>query len=246
LTATSGAINAGVNPLIAGRSIQLATQSSGTDSDITAGTIQGDGVNLLANDIITLARTIDALGGDVTIVGNRLVGRNGIEIRNAGAVNNNAQVQLLSGIFTINGIDQNTNTALSVADSRNGITTNLETVVERLTQDAPSFELIAPEEVIDETIRILIDIERLRSLADRVEETPADFDILISENEWLMEAVRMIELTREAFRAAGKDAGLASQVFLELYCSGIKESHPKTYELLKKLAEEKKQKKKAD
>jgi hypothetical protein len=68
--------------------------------------------------------------------------------------------------------------------------------------------------------------------------------LLIGEDEWLVEAVRMIELTRESFSAAGK-ADLASQVFLELYCSGIKESHPKTYELLKKLAEEEIQKKKA-
>ncbi|MDP6119252.1 MAG: hypothetical protein QGG53_45880, partial [Planctomycetota bacterium] len=244
LTASAGAINAHVNPLIAARNVQLATQSQGTDSDIIAGTIQGDGVNLLANDTITLARTIDALGGDVTIVGNRLIGRNGLEIRHANQVSNNAQIQLLRGTFTINGVDQNTNTSLSVADSRNGITADLATVVERALQDVETAVQVLPEEVIDETIRILVDIDRLRSLADRLEERPADFDLLIGEDEWLVEAVRMIELTRESFSAAGK-ADLASQVFLELYCSGIKESHPKTYELLKKLAEEEIQKKKA-
>ena len=244
LTASAGAINAHVNPLIAARNVQLATQSQGTDSDIIAGTIQGDGVNLLANDTITLARTIDALGGDVIIVGNRLIGRNGLEIRHANQVSNNAQIQLLRGTFTINGVDQNTSTSLSVADSRNGITADLATVVERALQDVETAVQVLPEEVIDETIRILVDIDRLRSLADRLEERPADFDLLIGEDEWLVEAVRMIELTRESFSAAGK-ADLASQVFLELYCSGIKESHPKTYELLKKLAEEEIQKKKA-
>ncbi|MDA1141971.1 MAG: hypothetical protein O3B01_25700, partial [Planctomycetota bacterium] len=238
LNSGSGFIHAGVNPIIAGGSLAInATGSAG--SDIQAGTLTGVGVNLLALDGITLARTIDALGGSVNINTTTLTGRNGLELRNVNPTppNITAQVVLQSGVFTINGVNQIVNTGVKVTGSRSPLLTATSNQPDLLeAQTIQSLRVVDEVTRTMEANRILEDIQALTSLANSLESAPNSFDRLMKTNEWLREAQTVIDYTREMLRKAGKDTDIAGEIFISLYCSDLAESHPKAFKLLKGLA----------
>ncbi len=237
LTSSSGFISAGVNPIIAGGLLTISALGS-SGSNIHAGTVSGVGVNLTAGETITLARTIDANGGNVNISATTLRGRNGLEIRDASGVSIGAQVQLDSGIFTINGVNQNANTAIRVTGARTPALETIESVPTILEiQTIRSIRVVDEVTRIFEANRIVNDIQALNSLAETLESSPDSFGSLLKTNHWLREAQSVIDYTREMLRNAGKEPSIAGEIFIQLYCSDLVETHPKTFELLKGLAD---------
>jgi hypothetical protein len=97
--------------------------------------------------------------------------------------------------------------------------------------------------VVDEVTRtfeankIINDIQALNSLAETLESSPDSFGSLLKTNPWLREAQSVIDYTREMLRNAGKEPSIAGEIFIQLYCSDLVETHPEAFKLLKGLAD---------
>ena len=82
----------------------------------------------------------------------------------------------------------------------------------------------------------LLNPQQLNVLAAEVEVNPGRFNELWPENDWMKNARRFIQTSREILALTGQEPILAVDAFMKKYVSHLKGSHPKTYEKILQFA----------